>query len=189
MRHTKHRFKLGVKKEHREALIANLASQLFTHGRIKTTLVKAKALRPFAEKIITLAKKAAQSEAPEQKLHFRRLAVARVRNEVAVKKLFDETVQQFLDRSGGYTRIYKLFPRVGDASKQGIIEFVSDSTAKRKKKKTPSNRKNKPSTEDAKEAISEGVLEAQAVENLPENQSVDNDAQAKSKNEAEMAKQ
>ena len=113
MRHGKHHFQLGVKQAHRRSLMANLASQLFLHGKIKTTVAKAKALRPFAEKIITLAKSAALAEKPELKLHFRRLAIARIRNEAAVKKLFDETVQQFLNRNVGYTRIYKLLSRVG----------------------------------------------------------------------------
>ena len=133
MRHNNHRFALGVKKEHREALVAGLAAHLFTHGRIRTTLVKAKALRPFAESIITLAKKAAKTEDAAVKLHFRRLAIARVRNKVAVKKLFDESVEQFLERSGGYTRIYKLQPRVGDAAPMGLIEYVSNSTEKRRR--------------------------------------------------------
>lgn len=124
MRHAKHRYKLGVKKEHREALVANLASNLFMHGKIKTTLIKAKALRPFAEKIITLAKKAALTDAVEKKLHFRRLAISKVKNEAAVKKLFDEGVKNFLSRPGGYTRIYKLLPRAGDASNVGVIEYV-----------------------------------------------------------------
>ena len=126
MRHTKHRFELGVKKEHRDSLLANLTAQLLMHGKIRTTLAKAKALRPFAEKIITLAKKASNSESLEQKLHFRRLALARVRNERAVRKLFVDDVGQFLERVGGYTRIYKLMPRVGDGAPMGLIEYVTD---------------------------------------------------------------
>jgi large subunit ribosomal protein L17 len=146
MRHTKHRFELGIKKEHRESLVANLASQLFTYGRIKTTLVKAKALRPFAEKMITLAKKASKAERVEEKLHFRRLALARVRSKVAVRKLFTEDVQQFLDRAGGYTRIYKLVPRVGDGAPMGLIEYVSHQVnEKRRRKSVP--KKLKPAAE------------------------------------------
>ena len=154
MRHNNHRFALGVKKEHREALVAGLAAHLFTHGRIRTTLVKAKALRPFAESIITLAKKAAKTEDTAVKLHFRRLAIARVRNKVAVKKLFDEGVEQFLERSGGYTRIYKLQPRVGDAAPMGLIEYVSNSTEKRRR--SPS----KPAAPVAIEAKAEEPAEA-----------------------------
>ena len=133
MRHTKHHFQLGVKSAHRKSLMANLASQLFIHGKIKTTLAKAKALRPFAEKIITLAKQANAAEATEVKIHFRRLAVARIRNEVAVKKLFDETVQQFVKRPGGYTRIYKLMARVGDGAPMGIIQLVEAPEERRRK--------------------------------------------------------
>ena len=139
MRHLKHHFQLGVKQEHRKALIANLASQLFLHGKIKTTVIKAKALRPFAERIITLAKSAAVAEKPEQKLHYRRLAIARVRNEQAVKKLFDELVEQFLKRNGGYTRIYKLMSRVGDGAPMALIQLVEAVAEKRRssKKKAP----------------------------------------------------
>jgi large subunit ribosomal protein L17 len=125
MRHRKHNHILGVKKEHRRALLANLASALIEHGRIETTLAKAKALRPFIEKIITLAKKAHQTEIVEQKLHFRRLAIGRVRDVYAIHRLFEEKVSEFLKRTGGYARIYKLVPRQGDAAKMAIIEFVA----------------------------------------------------------------
>jgi large subunit ribosomal protein L17 len=133
MRHGKHNHILGVKKEHREALLANLAVALITHGRIETTLAKAKALRPFIEKIITLAKRASQVEVVEQKLHCRRLAIARVRDVGAIRVLFDEKVSEFLKRNGGYTRIYKLVPRRGDASPMALIEFVlADDTGYKK---------------------------------------------------------
>jgi large subunit ribosomal protein L17 len=133
MRHGKHNYILGVKKEHRQALIGNLATALIVHGKIKTTLAKAKALRPFVEKIITLAKKAHQVEVMEQKLHFRRLAISRIRNIGAVKLLFDDKVSEFLKRKGGYTRIYKLIPRQGDASKMAIIELIAASDTGYKK--------------------------------------------------------
>jgi len=124
MRHLKHRHQLGVKKEHRLALMGNLASALFTHGRIETTLAKAKALRPFAEKVITLAVKAARTDDTAKKVHLRRLAVAKVRDKAAVGKLFDERAQEFLGRQGGYTRIYKLMPRRGDAAPMALIELI-----------------------------------------------------------------
>lgn len=124
MRHGKHRFSLGCTKEHREALMANLASALFEHGRINTTLAKAKALRPFAEKIITLAVKAHKSSDAIVKLNYRRLAISRVRNEAAVKELFDVKAVEFINRNGGYTRIYKLCPRIGDGAKMAIIELI-----------------------------------------------------------------
>lgn len=124
MRHLKHRHQLGVKKEHRQAIMASLSAALFRHDRIQTTLGYAKALRPFAEKVITLAKKAAATEDTAKKLHFRRLALARVRDESAVHFLFADKVQKFLKRNGGYTRIYKLVPRVGDAANMAIIELI-----------------------------------------------------------------
>lgn len=124
MRHRKHRHQLGVKKEHRVALMANLCSALLTHGRIQTTLAKAKALRPFAEKIVTMAKHASESDGPKR-LHLFRLAVSRVRDVAAVRKLFNERAGEFANRPGGYTRIYKLSPRRGDAADMALIEFVS----------------------------------------------------------------
>lgn len=124
MRHLKHRHQLGVKKEHRQAIMASLSAALFRHDRIQTTLGYAKALRPFAEKVITLAKKAAATEDTAKKLHFRRLALARVRDESAVHFLFADKVQKFFKRNGGYTRIYKLVPRVGDAANMAIIELI-----------------------------------------------------------------
>lgn len=127
MRHGNHRHQLGVKKAHRTALVANLAVALFTHGRIETTLAKAKALRPFAEKIITLAKKASATENPAEKLHYRRLAISRIRDPKTVALLFDTKVQEFVDRPGGYTRIYKLIPRRGDAASMALIDLIEAS--------------------------------------------------------------
>ena len=98
MRHSKRRHKLGVTGPHRSAMLSNLAVALITHGRIKTTLSKAKALRPFIEKVITLAKKANQANDTARKLHFRRLAIARVRDKKVVAVLFDEKVTEFLER-------------------------------------------------------------------------------------------
>ncbi len=125
MRHQKHRHTLGVKKEHREAMVASMASSLFIHGRIRTTQTKAKALRPYAERVITLAKKAEAAETPAAKLHLRRQAISRLRNKDAVKALFGERVKEFLNRKGGYTRIYKIGPRIGDAAEMALIELVA----------------------------------------------------------------
>jgi large subunit ribosomal protein L17 len=125
MRHRKHNHVLGVKTAHRRSLVANLASALFTNARITTTLSRAKALRPFAEQIITYAKKAEQSADKSVKLHFYRLALAKLRNEDAAQLLFKERVQQFLGRTGGYTRIYKLSARKGDAAETALIELVA----------------------------------------------------------------
>lgn len=134
MRHSKHRHVLGVKKEHRSALLANLSAALFKHGRITTTLAKAKALRPFSEKIITLAKKAAATEDTAKKVHYRRLAMAQVRDKDAVRELFDTRAGEFVSRTGGYTRIYKLVPRLGDAADMAIIELIAGSDEGYKKK-------------------------------------------------------
>ncbi len=131
MRHSKHNHTLGVTKEHRSALLANLGASLITKGRIKTTLAKARALRPFVEKIITKAKKASALEKKDGKLqpralHLRRLAIAELRNEDAITLLFNEKVAQFANRAGGYTRIYKLSAqRLGDAAEMALIELVA----------------------------------------------------------------
>jgi len=138
MRHGKKRHKLGVSGPHRSAMMGNLAVALITHGRIETTLAKAKALRPFIEKIITLAKKADKANDAARKLHFRRLAIARVRDKKAVAQLFDERASEFADRPGGYTRIYKLGQRIGDAAEMALIELIdgSDEGYETPKKKT-----------------------------------------------------
>lgn len=137
MRHRVHRQSLGVTREHRAAMLANMSTSLITHGRIKTTITKAKALRPFIEKIVTKAKKAAAKTEPKDKLHLRRLAMADVRDETAISLLFDEKVSEFENRPGGYTRIYKLGPRQGDAAEMALIEFVKadDPGYKKPKKK------------------------------------------------------
>ena len=150
MRHSKRRHILGVSSSHRSAMLGNLSVALITHGRIKTTLAKAKALRPFIEKIITLAKKADQANDAARKLHFRRLAIARVRDKKAVAELFDNKVSEFSNRAGGYTRIYKLGQRVGDAAEMGLIELIDASDEgypKRPKKKAAKSTKVKAKAE------------------------------------------
>lgn len=125
MRHNKHHASLGVTREHRAAMLSNLAASLIEHGRIKTTLTKAKALRPFVEKVITKAKKAAVATEKKDKLHLRRLALRDVRDEAAIASLFDEKCKEFANRPGGYTRIYKLSAqRRGDAAEMALIEFI-----------------------------------------------------------------
>ncbi len=138
MRHLKHNHLLGVKKQHRSALLANIGSALIIHGQISTTLAKAKAVRPFVEKIITFAKKS-EGAKPEVALHYSRLAMARLRNKNAVKVLFNDKVSEFTNRQGGYTRIYKLGTRIGDAAEMALIQLISAddegySSNKRKKK-------------------------------------------------------
>jgi large subunit ribosomal protein L17 len=169
MRHSKRRHILGVSSSHRSAMLGNLSVALITHGRIKTTLAKAKALRPFIEKIITLAKKADQANDAARKLHFRRLAIARVRDKKAVAELFDNKVSEFSNRAGGYTRIYKLGQRVGDAAEMGLIELIDandEGYPKRPKKKaTKSETKAKAKAEsEAEEVVEEVVEDAEQAE-------------------------
>jgi len=154
MRHRKHSNQLGVKKEHREALLANLSTALLTHGRIKTTLKKAKALRPFVEKVITLAKNGS--------LHSRRMAISRVRDTDAVHGLFDEKVEQFREREGGYTRIYKLGTRRGDAAEMALIELIDADDEGYEKKGKP---KSKAKAEASEPAVK---VETEAGEEVPE---------------------
>jgi large subunit ribosomal protein L17 len=152
MRHNKHHASLGVTREHRAAMLSNLAVSLIEHGRIKTTLTKAKALRPFVEKVITKAKKAAVATEKKDKLHLRRLALRDVRDEAAIASLFDEKCQEFANRPGGYTRIYKLSQqRRGDAAEMALIEFISaeDEGYKKSKGKKKSAKKAKPAAEAA----------------------------------------
>lgn len=125
MRHNKHHASLGVTREHRKAMLSNMGASLIRHGRIQTTLTKAKALRPFIEKVITKAKKAAVATEKKDAIHLRRLALKDIRDEAAITLLFNEKVKQFEKRQGGYTRIYKLGPqRIGDAAEMALIEFV-----------------------------------------------------------------
>jgi len=126
MRHNKHHASLGVTREHRKAMLSNMGASLIKHGRIETTLTKAKALRPFIEKVITKAKKAAVAGEKKDAIHLRRMALKDVRDEGAITLLFNEKAKQFANRSGGYTRIYKLGPqRIGDASEMALIELIS----------------------------------------------------------------
>lgn len=116
MRHRVDTFKIGRSGAHRRAMLANMVSSLFEHGRIETTIVKAKAASSFAERLITLGKKG--------DIHHRRLAFARLRNKEAVKTLFDEIAPGYADRQGGYTRIFKMGKRRGDAAETAILMLV-----------------------------------------------------------------
>lgn len=116
MRHQKKTVKLGRTAEHRKALLANQVCSLIEHQRIKTTLAKAKAVRPLAEKMVTLGKQGS--------LHARRTALAVLRQKNAVKKLFDDIAPRSADRKGGYTRIIKLGQRKSDAAPVAFLEWV-----------------------------------------------------------------
>jgi len=112
--------RLGGSSSHQKALLANLATSLFEHGRIKTTEPKARALRPYAEKLITHAKKGA--------LHNRREVMKKIRDKDVVHALFEEIGPFFADRNGGYTRIIKVEPRKGDNAPMAVIELVREKT-------------------------------------------------------------
>ena len=116
MRHHRAGKKLGRDSAHRRALYANLAGSLIEHGRIKTTQAKAKAVKPFAEQMITLGKRG--------DLAARRQAIAQLRSQDVVHVLFSEVAPRFTDRPGGYTRIVKLGPRAGDAAEMVYLELV-----------------------------------------------------------------
>jgi len=116
MRHAISNRKLGRTTAHRQAMFRNQLASLIEHGRIRTTLAKAKELRPIAERLITRGR--------EDTVHARRMVGRWVANRTLVKKLFDEIGPRFTDRPGGYLRILKMGPRPGDAAEMAILEFV-----------------------------------------------------------------
>jgi large subunit ribosomal protein L17 len=116
MRHQKKTIKLGRTADHRRALLANQVCSLIEHQRIKTTLAKAKAVRPLAERMVTLGKNGS--------LHARRTALATLRHKSAVKKLFDDVAPRSAERNGGYTRIVRLGQRKSDSAPMAFIEWV-----------------------------------------------------------------
>jgi len=118
MRHRKVSRRLGRDSEHHKAILRNMVTDLFKHGRITTTLAKAKELRRIADKMLTLAKRG--------DLASRRKALAFIRDKEVVRKLFNELREKYLDRPGGYTRVIKVGPRRGDASMMAIVELVEE---------------------------------------------------------------
>lgn len=156
MRHGVRGRKLGRRDDHRKALFRNQLVSLVRHERIRTTLTKAKELRPMAEKLLTLAKR---KGTPEQLLHARRLAISRILDRDAVKKLFDVLAPRFQERPGGYTRILKLGKmRKGDNAEVAILEFVDFVfEAKEKKAEAKKAAAKKP---DAKAADEKGEAKA-----------------------------
>jgi large subunit ribosomal protein L17 len=125
MRHNVAGYKLGRKKDDRAALRKNLIKQLFEYERLQTTRTKALAVRGQAERLITLAKRGNSGDEAAV-VHARRLAAARLGDAGAVKKLFEDIAPRFENRPGGYTRIVKLGPRLGDAAEIVILELVED---------------------------------------------------------------
>lgn len=139
MRHRKAGVKLNRTASHRKAMFRNMVTSLFKYDRIKTTDVKAKELRKWADNLITLAKRG--------DLHARRQALSIIREKDVVHKLFEEAAEKYAGKNGGYTRIIKLGRRPGDAAPISIIELISAEEGKKKKKKAK--------TEKAKEVIKE----------------------------------
>ena len=127
MRHRVAYRKLGRVTPHRIALLRNLASALFERERIRTTLMKAKELRPYAERLITLAKR------EDDRLHARRLVSRDIQDPVVIKKLFDSLGARYATRPGGYTRILRLGPRKGDGAEMAILELLGSEYQPKKK--------------------------------------------------------
>ncbi len=127
MRHLVKRKKLGRDTSHRLALLRNLVTSFLEKERIRTTLAKAKATRPLAEKMITLARK--------DTLHAKRQALSFIYKKPVVKKLFEELGPRFSERPGGYTRIVKIGPRAGDGAEMAILELIGSEFEKKAKKK------------------------------------------------------
>jgi len=137
MRHQKKTIKLGRTADHRRALLANQVCALIEHQRIKTTLAKAKAVRPLAERMVTLGKNGS--------IHARRRAMAVLRQKNIVKKLFDDIAQRSAERNGGYTRIVKLGARKSDSARMAFIEWVdAEHIAEEKPKKEKKTKHKEP---------------------------------------------
>jgi len=151
MRHQKNTRKLGRTSQHRDAMLANLVASLILHKRVKTTLAKAKAARPLAEKLVTLGKGGT--------LHDRRLAVAKIGQKDAIAILFKTIAPGFKDRKGGYTRIVKLGPRQSDSAPVAFLEWVdyvveAEAAPVKKTEKTEKAEKPKPDEKAEKTAKS-----------------------------------
>jgi len=139
MRHQKKTIKLGRTADHRRALLANQVCALIQHQRITTTLAKAKAVRPLAERMVTLGKNGS--------IHARRRALAVLRQKSVVKKLFDDIAQRSAERNGGYTRIVKLGARKSDSARMAFIEWVDADIAEEKPKKEKKAKRKEPEAE------------------------------------------
>ena len=157
MRHNVGYRKLGRTSGHRRALLRNLATDLFRHERLKTTLPKARELRPFAEKLITLARR--------DDLHARRQVLRQISDKTVVKKLFDTLGPRFAARPGGYTRALKLGPRQGDGADMAIVELVgSEPTFKKQKDDKKARRGRKAKAEEKAQAEAAAAEEPAADE-------------------------
>jgi len=147
MRHQKKTVKLGRTADHRRALLANQVCALIEHQRIKTTLAKAKAVRPLAERMVTLGKNGS--------IHARRRALAGLRQKDIVKKLFDDIAQRSAERNGGYTRIVKLGARKSDSARMAFIEWVDAEYIAEEKPKKEKKAKRKEAEAEPQQMTSE----------------------------------
>ncbi len=161
MRHQRAGKKLGRDSAHRKALYANLAGALIENGRIKTTVTKAKAVKPIAEKMITLGRRG--------DLHARRQATAFLRSRDVVHRLFADVAPRFKDRPGGYSRIVRLGPRPGDAAEMAYLELVDDEYVE-------AQREERAQAEAAPAAADEEVLDAGADEGADDGDDATGDA-------------
>jgi large subunit ribosomal protein L17 len=157
MRHRQSGKRLGRNTSHRKAMLRNMVTSLLEHEKITTTDVRAKELRPVAEKLITLAKRG--------DLHARRLASEVVRDRKTVAKLFERIAPRYADRPGGYTRIIKLGHRLGDNAALSMITLVEEEFAPKPKKKAP---RPSPVVKAAPAPAAPPVVEPAVVEPAPE---------------------
>jgi large subunit ribosomal protein L17 len=179
--------RLGGSSSHQKAMLANLATSLFEHGRIKTTETKARALRPYAEKLISHAKKGA--------LHNRREVLKKIRDKDIVHMLFAEIGPFFADRNGGYTRIIKVEPRQGDNAPMAVIELVQEKTvtdeAERARRAAASKRppaKKAPAEAVADEAVAEAPAAEETIEAVKaEDAAIEEAQEAEAEAEAEAS--
>jgi large subunit ribosomal protein L17 len=166
--------RLGGSSSHQKAILANLATALFEHGRIKTTETKARALRPYAEKLITHAKKGM--------LHNRREVLKKIRDKDVVHNLFAEIGPFFADRNGGYTRIIKVEARKGDNAPMAVIELVQEKTvtseAERARRVGASKAAPKAAPEEAEAELEAAAVEVEAEESAAEAETTEVAAEA-----------
>jgi large subunit ribosomal protein L17 len=178
VRHARSGKKLGRDMAHRKALYANLAGAVIEHGRIKTTVTKAKAVKPIAEQLITLGRRG--------DMHARRQAVAFLRSKEIVHKLFGEVGPAFAERPGGYLRITRIGPRPGDSAEMAYLELV-DTPLVFKTKASPAVEVEEDEDEayDDEEYEEEGLEEEEPADEVPDDVSADEEAAAEAPDSTE----
>jgi large subunit ribosomal protein L17 len=168
--------RLGGSPAHQKLILANLATQLFEHGRITTTEAKARVLRPVAERLITKAKKG--------DLHNRRLVLAQIKDKGVVHALFEDIAPRFAERPGGYTRITKIGPRKGDNAPMAVIELVTEDYAPKAKTERPAASAAPAPAPAAEEAPAEETAEETAVEEAPAEETAETESTDEAATEA-----